>query len=558
MDSQNVAGRLTRMAADRPEALAVVEPLGYGRDGHRRYRHVTFRGLDQDSDRIARGLQAMGVAPGTRLALLVRPGIDFFGLVFGLLKVGAVAIFVDPGMGLRGLLRALAQARPEGFIAGGLVHAVRLGLRRRFPQSRFHVTLGRRWFWGGLTLDQLRGGPWTTPWHATTAADDPAAIIFTSGSTGPAKGVLYRHENFAAQVDELRDFYGVRPGEIDLAGFPLFGLMNCAMGVTTVVPDMDPSRPARVDPAKIVEAIRDWQVTQAFGSPALWNRVGRYCAERGIQLPTVRRVLSAGAPVPPHVLWRMQQCIHPQGDVHTPYGATEALPVASISAREVLDETAARTRQGAGVCVGRPFPGVAWKVIRVVEGPIRSAAQFEELPSGDPMAPIGELIVRSPAVTREYVCGAAANEMAKIPDPGGAWHRMGDVGYIDGRGQFWFCGRLAHRVLTPQGPMYPVRCEAVFNEHPQVFRSALVGVGAAGRQRPVLVIEPVEGRMPRGGQAAARFLAEIRELGQRNPLTAAIQDFLFHPAFPVDVRHNVKISREKLAVWAAARLAASR
>jgi acyl-CoA synthetase (AMP-forming)/AMP-acid ligase II len=254
----------------------------------------------------------------------------------------------------------------------------------------------------------------------------------------------------------------------------------------------------------------------------------------------------------------MQQCIHPQGDVHTPYGATEALPVASISAREVLDETAARTRQGAGVCVGRPFPGVAWKVIRVVEGPIRSAAQFEELPSGDPMAPIGELIVRSPAVTREYVCGAAANEMAKIPDPGGAWHRMGDVGYIDGRGQFWFCGRLAHRVLTPQGPMYPVRCEAVFNEHPQVFRSALVGVGAAGRQRPVLVIEPVEGRMPRGGQAAARFLAEIRELGQRNPLTAAIQDFLFHPAFPVDVRHNVKISREKLAVWAAARLAASR
>ena len=147
-------------------------------------------------------------------------------------------------------------------------------------------------------------------------------------------------------MDQIRDFYDIQPGEIDLPCFPLFGLFNCAMGVTAVIPDMDPSRPAQVDPAKIIEAVRDWNVTQAFGSPAIWDRVGRYCEQHGVRLPTVRRVLSAGAPVPVEVLRRMKACIHPEGDIHTPYGATEALPVASISASEVLESPHIRCGRG--------------------------------------------------------------------------------------------------------------------------------------------------------------------------------------------------------------------
>lgn len=545
--SLNIARRLATTAQAMPQAIAVVEPLGYGRDGKRRYRHVTFLELDQDSDRIARGLRAMGVVPGTRLALLVRPGIDFISLAFGLFKAGVVAILIDPGMGRLNLIQCLADARPEGFVAIPPVQAVRAVLRRRFPESRFHVTVGRRWFWGGPTLDQLRGGPWSGPEMVPTAADDPAAIIFTTGSTGPPKGVLYRHGNFDAQVTEIRDFYGIEPGGIDLPGFPLFGLFNCAMGTTTVIPDMDPSRPAQVDPVKIIEAVRDWNVTQAFGSPAIWNRVGRYCGANAIRLPTVRRVLSAGAPVPAEVLQRMRACIHPEGEVHTPYGATEALPVASIGAGEVLGETAAKTRQGAGVCVGHRYPGIRWRVVRIVDGPIRSLAETEELPPGQ----IGELIVQGPVVTREYVTRPESNRTAKIPDGSTVWHRMGDSGYLDEQGRFWFCGRVAHRVLTVAGPMYPVRCEAVFNQHAAVNRSALVGVGPAGAQRPVAILEPRREAYPSAGLAAERFLAEVRQLGRDNPLTASVQDYLIHPSFPVDIRHNAKIFREKLAIWAA-------
>ena len=595
----NIARRLTLMAQARPDAVAVVEPLGYDARGKRLYRHVTFSQLDRDSDRIARGLRSLGVSPGTRLVLLVRPGIDFMALVFGLFKAGAVAILIDPGMGRRHLLRCLAEAEPEGFVAISLVHAVRTLLPGRFPKSRFNVTVGRRWFWGGVTLGHLRGGPWSGAELAPTTADQPAAIIFTTGSTGPPKGVLYTHGNFDAQVEQIRDFYGIRPGEVDLPAFPLFGLFSCAMGVTAVIPDMDPSRPARVDPTKIIEAAADWSATQAFGSPAIWDRVGRYCEANGVRLPTVRRVLSAGAPVPAEVLRRMKACIHPEGDVHTPYGATEALPVASISASEVLGarpdvgsplplgerqrqvsplplgegqgvraaettpEEAVSASQaaltlalsqrerglsqvGAGVCVGRTFSGVRWKVIRIVEGPIPSLDVAEELPSGE----IGELIVRGPQVTRQYVTRTEWNARAKIADGGDVWHRMGDSGYLDGLGRFWFCGRVAHRVCTADGPMYPIRCEAIFNQHPAVRRSALVGIGPPGRQRPIVIVEPHQGRMPGDDLARQAFLAELRQLAAANPLTVNISDFLLHPGFPVDIRHNVKIFREKLAVWA--------
>jgi acyl-CoA synthetase (AMP-forming)/AMP-acid ligase II len=322
------------------------------------------------------------------------------------------------------------------------------------------------------------------------------------------------------------------------------------MGVTTVIPDMDPSRPAQADPAKIVEAIEDWRATQSFGSPAIWQRVGRYCGDRGERMATLRRVLSAGAPVPAQVLERMRACIHPDGEIHTPYGATEALPVASIGSREVLGETSFRTRHGGGVCVGRRFPGIDWRVIRIVDAPIVALAQAEELPAGE----IGELIVRGPVVTRQYVTRLDANRLGKIADGSQVWHRMGDAGYLDEQGRFWFCGRVAHRVLTAAGAMYTIPCEAIFNCHEAVARSALVGIGSPGAQRPVMIVEPHAGRMPRSAYSREVLLGEIRQLAGTNPLTRPVQDFLVHPSFPVDIRHNAKIFREKLAVWAAGKL----
>ena len=584
----NVAALMHDQARQRGDQVALVE----SRRGA--YRTITFRELDEHSDRIAAALRAWGVPRGTRLALLVPPSIEFVTLVFALFKAGVVAILIDPGMGKQHLIDCLAAARPEGFVGIPRAQLARVLYRKRFPQARWNVTVGRRWFWGGRTLAELLhfplpageggrrpgegssecdsaphlddssvhpssvslrsppspGGRSEFAQIALTQADDPAAIIFTTGSTGPPKGVLYHHGNFAEQVAEIRARYFIEPGGVDLACFPLFGLFNAALGLTTVIPDMDATRPARADPAKIVQAVRDWQVTQSFGSPAVWHRVGPYCQQQRIVLESLRHVYSAGAPIPPRVMQTMLACLPSDADMQTPYGATEALPVASISAHEVLGETRAKWAAGAGTCVGTRFPQIDWKVIRIVEGPIVSLAEIDELPRGE----IGELIVRGAVVTREYVTRIESNALAKIAEGDQVWHRMGDVGYLDERERFWFCGRLAHRVTTSRGTLFTDPCEGVFNQHPRAARSALVGVGPAGSQTPVMVVEPLAEHWPQSGESERQWIAELRELGQRHDVTRDIDQFLFHRSFPVDIRHNAKIFREKLALWAANQL----
>ncbi len=547
----NVSRRLARTAAADPGGIAVVEPGRRGRDGRRTYRTLSFSELDADSDLLADGLRAMGVPQGARLVLMVRPSIDFISLVFALFKAGIVCVLVDPGMGRRSLVRCLEEVQPDGFVAIPLAHAIRCVLRRRFSRARWNLTVGRRWFWGGPTIAQLRQRQRSEGFEpSATRADDPAAIIFTTGSTGPPKGVLYRHGNFDRQVVELRDFYRIQPGEIDLACFPLFGLFNCAMGVTTVIPVMDATRPAEVDPRNILEAAGDWQVTQSFGSPALWNVVGRYCEHQGVGLPSLQRVLSAGAPVPPHVLQRMKQVIHPEGDVHTPYGATESLPVASIAASEVLAETVSHSAEGAGTCVGHRFPGIEWKVIRIDDGPIATIDQAIELPRGE----IGELMVRGPVVTSEYVTRCEANALHKVVDGDTRWHRIGDLGYLDDQDRFWFCGRKSHRLQTADGPMYTIPCEAILNGHPAVYRSALIGLGPAGQHVPVLVVEPWPEHYPRSADQRQRLVAELQQLAASHPRTRRVQRILLRRRLPVDIRHNAKIFREKLVPWAERRI----
>ena len=549
MHGVNVARRLATMANRMPDATAIVVP-GRRKRGRRQYSSCTFRQLDEESNRLASGLRAMGVQPGMRIALLVRPGREFIALVFALLRAGAVIVLIDPGMGRRNLIRCLADAEPQGFVAIPAVQAVRTLLRGKFARAKFNVTVGRRLFWDGVTLDELRAMGSSDAFCHDTTADDPAAIIFTTGSTGPPKGVLYCHGNFDRQVTELAEFYGIEPGEVDVPGFPLFGLFNCAMGVTTVVPDMDPTRPARVNPRNIVEAVHDWQATQSFGSPAIWNRVGQYCQQRNVALPTLRRVISAGAPVPPHVLARMKGCIATDGDVHTPYGATEALPVASLSASEILGDTRQIWAQGGGTCVGRRFPGIEWKILEINDGPIAQMGDAVELPMGE----IGEIAVCGPVVTRQYVTRRESNALAKIAEGDRIWHRMGDIGYLDDAGRFWFCGRKAHRVQTSQGPMYTIPCEAIYNQHPAIYRSALVGIGEPGRQRPVIVVEPWPGKLPWRRRSRQTLLDELAALGKANSLTAGIERILIHRSMPVDIRHNSKIFREQLAPWAARRL----
>lgn len=549
----NIAARLRQVAARHPGQLAMIRPLGRYLPGcQREYATMTFADLELQTSSIAAGLQEMGVQPGQRIVLLVRFGVDFIALVFALLKVGAVVVLIDPGMGRKHLIRCLEETNPDGFVAIPAAHAVRMALRHRFPKAHLNVTVGMRYgFLPRPTLEQLSGTPSALYEPPPITLDSPAAIIFTTGSTGPPKGVLYTHRTFNSQVDQLISHYGMTPGGKDLSGFPLFGLFNAVMGTTTVIPDMDPTRPAAVDPPRLLDAIDHWQINQAFGSPALWTAVGRHAQQVGRCVPSLRRVFSAGAPVPPEVLQRMRATMREDGEMYTPYGATEALPVASIESREVLGETAAKTRAGAGTCVGKKFSGVDWKVIEIDDGPLASLDQVHELPSGA----IGELMVAGDMVTHQYVTRCDQNALHKVQQAGRVWHRMGDVGYLDEQGRFWCCGRKSHRVRMSGQVLYTDPCESIFNTHPHVHRSALVGIGPVGEQTPVVIAEPWPDHMPGDALAAERLLTELRELAKTHDTTASIEKLLLYArALPTDIRHNSKIFREQLAPWAARQL----
>jgi olefin beta-lactone synthetase len=539
----NVADLLTAAAERSPEQVAVAVAHPRGRVDA--YRTICFAELDSEAAQLARGLAEVGVGPGSRMVLLVPCGIEFVALVFALLKTGATMVLIDPGMGRKHLLDCLAAVEPDGFIGVPRAQALRAVLRSRFPRACLNVTVGRRWFWRGETLASLRRrGDFARSSLPETGGDDPAAIVFTSGSTGSPKGVLYHHETFATQVREIRDFYGIEAGGVDLACFPLFGLFNAAMGTTTVFPEMDFSRPAACDPRKVVQAARDWNVTQAFASPAVWDRVSRYCADASVRLESLSRVFSCGAPVSAKVLRATLECVAEGAEMHTPYGATEALPVSSIEAAEVLGESAAKTATGAGVCVGRKFPSVEWKVIRIRDEAIPTLDDAEELPAGE----IGEVIVRGAQVSREYVTRTDWNALSKIRDGDTVWHRMGDAGYLDEDGRLWYCGRVGHRVETKNGVLFSVPIEEIFNAHPDVHRTALVGVGERGAEKPVLIVEPAASSngAPHSGQMQSNLIPQLRGIAKRHDATRSIDEFRVRSALPTDVRHNAKIAREEL------------
>jgi len=335
----NVASHLRRAAQSRPFKRAVVCPAGRDRCGRVTYSQVTFQQLDRESDRIAHGLQCAGIGRGVRTILMVRPSIEFFELIFAIFKVGAVPVVVDPGMGVRRMLTCFRSTRPQALIGVPLAHAVRTLFPNYFKTVKVWVTVGRRWFWGGHTLKKLRQPAWKPFEAARTARDDTAAILFTTGSTGPAKGAVYTHGNFDAQLRQIAAHLDFGPDEIDLSTFPLFALFYPALGVTAVVPDMDPTRPAQANPGRIIEAITDQGVTNMFASPVLLERVGSYGRTRGIVLASLKRVISAGAPVPARTIELFASLLPEGADIHTPYGATEAVPVVSIRGSEVLSET---------------------------------------------------------------------------------------------------------------------------------------------------------------------------------------------------------------------------
>ena len=540
----NLCHHLIDAATNTPQALAVaVQKKKFNK---LTYQEINFSQLNSYSDQIAYALNQHGLKSGDKAVLMVTPSIDFFALTFALFKAGIIPILVDPGMGIKNLKQCFIEAKPDIFIAIPKAHLARRLFGWGKETVKHNITVSGSSFWGS-SLKRILKKYKTEQTYPMVKLDarQMAAILFTSGSTGTPKGVVYSHAMFEAQISVLKNDYAIQNGECDLATFPLFSLFGPALGMASIVPDMDASKPITADPNNIFAAIEKYRCTNLFANPALIDLLGTAGLAQSLKLNTLKRVISAGAPATLPAIKCFTKLLNKDVQILNSYGATESLPISKIASEQLL-QTEAVTDNGGGICVGLPVNGIEIAIIKVTEQLIIHWDEKLKLPDNE----IGEIVVKGPQVSEAYFHREQATRQAKIYDNDAIRHRMGDLGYLDESGKLWMCGRKAHLVDCTDKSLnktyYSIPCERIFNTHPAVKRSALVAVTKNDMTLPLICIELTDKAKTNSGN----LFNELQLIADRHQQTAGIREFFIHPNFPMDIRHNAKIFREKLAVWA--------
>ena len=531
---------------------------------------LTWREVNDRVRALAEGLHDLGLQPGDRVSMLVPPGNDLTIVLYAVLRAGGVAVVADAGLGPKGMTRAVKAADPQWII--GAVPGLTLSRVAGWPGRRISVdamgTVQRRLLDVETSIEDLIASGTPAAASGTVVSPDrvplpdpdaDAAILFTSGSTGPAKGVRYTHARMAALMGVLRDFFQVRPGTSLVAGFAPFALLGPGISTVSITPDMEVTKPRTLTANALANAVIDGEATMVFASPAAYHNIvataGELTSAQRESLSRITLVLSAGAPVPLALMDELAT-LFPNAAIRSPYGMTEGLLLTDIERVEVADALAnsdggpGGAQGGAqGVCVGRPVDGV-----RVALAPIdASGTPSEQLLEGaEARGILGEFVVHAAHSKAGYDrLWRTDHEAARDTVEGLLWHRTNDIGHIDAAGRVWLEGRVQHLITPPAGPLGPGGPEAVVDTLPHVYRSAAVGVGPAGTQALVIVVEP-----------SAEVAAQVKEGPASLALSSLVRDIvaertgadvaavLVTKTFPTDIRHNSKIDRTRLARWA--------
>lgn len=581
---------LTERADDASTAVVDMDPKG---DGTSVSVTLTWAELNQQVNAAATRLHALGVRPGDRVNLMVPPGARLTTLIYACMKLGAVIVVADTGLGIPGLTRALKGANPSFLV--GIPAALSAARTLLWPGVRISVEplgsvqeklLGVAGsVFTAPAADGTPGAPVPTPTvveFPSPVPDADAAVLYTSGSTGPAKGVVYTQRQLAGMRDAIANTYGFAPGSGLVAGFAPFALLGPALGATSVTPTMDVTRPKTLTASALASAAAAIDASVVFASPAaLVNVVAtadELNAEQRAALAKVQTVLSAGAPIPVPLLEALSALV-PNASLHTPYGMTEGLPVTDVSFEMIRQAIAEGTPNAAGevldpfardgVCVGFAVYGAA-----VAIAPLLQDGSVDSQMTHEPGV-TGEILVSAPHVKDRYDTLWVTEEQS-ISTPG--WHHTGDVGHLDASGRLWVEGRLAHVLLTSQGVLTPVAAEQSAESLPEVRRAALVAVGPAGTAAPVLVIEAsantaaletrqsasafkralldrVPGRFPIAEGVAPFELSQLVRQKVAEDTGVELAAVLVVHEHPTDIRHNSKIDRPALGEWASKVLA---
>ena len=525
---QNIANYLVTAQSEYPDETAIIS----AKTGQ--FKPRSFKQLHREVILCSIYFKSKGISKGDSVLLAVKPGYQLILIAFALFHLGAVPVIIDPGMGTKAFLKCVQNTRPIALVGIPLIHILSKLFPRAFRSVKKTVSVNQNTFIS--KIDQGKLEPIENP--APSSSDELAAIVFTSGSTGTPKGVCYTHQIFNAQIAHLKTDFGLTKGENDLATLPIFALFNPALGITSVIPEMNPRKPALADPQKLVQTMQQFEINTAFASPIIGGKICSFCESNNISLPHIKRLLLAGAPTNPILIKNLSKFI-PNGQVILPYGATEALPLSAVNHSQVgqLEDS---INSGKGACLGKPLNGNTIKIMPISMSPFESGENCpKELKQGE----IGEICASGAVVSKTYYRMPGATCDSKFNDEKNYYHRMGDLGYYDENGLLRFMGRKVERVLTKDGPLETERCEPIVNAMKNVFRSALIGIGRGRIKEPCLVVE-----LNRGNTISFKILKEniLKELKLHLP-EFSFRFVVVEKCLPVDSRHNAKIHRLSLA-----------
>lgn len=545
----NIAGALRRQAERRGGATAIHCP-GSRHVGAKKSSSYTYLEFNELTNAYARGLEDLGLRHGDRAILMAEPGLQFTVLFLALARVGAVPVLTSPGMPPNVLGKCINEIEPRAFIGSPGSNLQRKMKGWGKPGCEITVSTGRSIpaVATGMKALYKLGMNDTREVFYNSRPDDIAAISFTAGLSGDPKPVVYHHSHFSAQTEVMQQVFDIEKAETSLSTNPLFTVFDPAFGTVSVIIGVDNNQPGPADARRLIQAVDDYRVSNIFLSPAMLVTLSHYVKQEKIKLPLVRRLITFGASPRLETIARLENALHDEARIHAPYGNTECFPVSDVTNHDVDRTLEEMMEDGEGVCVGKPVKGTEVRIIAPSDNPYKNMNNAPLLPPGM----VGEIVVRGPQCTTDYWQQDDQAAHSRIPDESGQpWLRMGDIGSIDDSGRLWYCGRMSQRIDTGQECLYPDQAEALFNQHPDVRHTALVGVGPPGKQLPVLCAELRHKLRPADNE---RVHFDLLQLAQVCGLTRSVRTVLFHPGFPTDPLNSAAIPRAALSEWAAGKV----
>jgi len=506
----NLVTLLEERSAEDSDRLALVE----GHDEKR--RSLTFDQLDRRVRARAASLREQGVRPGEAVLFLHPVSIEFYISLLGCLRIGAVAVVVDPGAGLAGLRHAIRRLAPTAWTGHGKGRIAAAFLPRLWGRKRLRSRPSR-------FSRKADGEEADAP--AAVEPETPALVTFTSGSTGAPKAAVRSHGFLLAQNRTLGKAITLEAGEVDLVTLPVFALANLAHGVTSILAAAD-SNASREAHAIACQLERE-RVTRCAAAPAFFSRT----LDAGVDWSRCDKLFTGGGPVFPPLLDRLARAAH-AARVCAVYGSTEAEPIAHAESGAFTEEVRDRMAGGAGLFAGRPVAEIDLAILPGTQGrtiaPL-DAASFSRLQAAPREA--GEIVVSGEHVLSGYLDGIGEEE-TKFRVVGRVWHRTGDEGYIDEDGRLWLLGRSRAVIRNGRStPAYPFAVETALSSDEAIARSAVVGIEG----RAVLAVEWAP---PADPEARPRLEASAARFG-----IDRVEEF---DSLPVDRRHRSKIDHPEL------------